>query len=197
MNTTVKPKHPYEAIMSKELFEFFDSSKMILLCQRNSMTAYEFFNFKVALHKKNVKTKVYSRTVIRGAIADTKFQTMLPLLTQTQYSCMLFSDEWNVGDVLNVLKKTPKMLLLAGSLDDKYMSRSELEDFAKLPDLTTVRAQFVATLNSVGGQLTNHLQAHQTNFARMLDTHAEALKSAATGTSSDQPTEKSAWNLVS
>lgn len=175
--------HPYESILAKELFDFFDSAKMILICHKNSMDAFEFFNFRVAMHKKNIKTKVYHRKIIKGAIENTKFNAMLPLLTDSPYTCMLFSDEWNVNDVLTVLKKTPKIILLAGALGDRYMSRNELENYAKLPDLTIVRAQFVATMNSVGGQLTNHLQAHQSNFAYMLDAHADALKSANTGTS--------------
>lgn len=176
--------HPYQKILARELFQFFDSAQMVLICQKNSMDELEYFNFRVALHKKNIKTKIYGRKIIRGAIKDTKFDAMLPLLTQTPYNCMLFSDEWNVNDVLKVLKKTPKILLLAGSLGDRFMSKLELENYAKLPDLVTTQAQFVATLQSVGGQLTNHLQAHQSNFAYMLDAHAEALKNANTETTS-------------
>lgn len=66
------------------------------------------------------------------------------------------------------------------------MSRTELENFAKLPDITTARAQFVATLNSVGSQLTNHLQAHQSNLCYLLDAHADILKSANTSKTDDQ-----------
>lgn len=170
--------HPYEEIQARELYECFDTAKMILICQKNSLTAYEYFKFKVDCHKKNAKCKVYNRQVIRKSIKDTRFAAMIPILTATQYSCMLFSDEWNVGEMLKIFKKTPKVLLLAGSLGDRFMSRAELEHFAQLPDITTVRAQFVATLNSVGGQLTNHLQSHQSNLCYMLDAHADVLKSA-------------------
>lgn len=168
--------HQYEKILANELFGFFDSAKMILICHKNSMDSFEYFNFKVAMHKQNVKTKIYGRKLIKAAIQDTKFHAMLPLLSQTQHNCMLFSDEWNIVEVLKVLKKQPKVILLAGSLGDRFMSRSELENYAKLPDLQMVRAQFAATLNSVGGQLTNHLQAHQSNFAYMLDAYADSLK---------------------
>lgn len=184
--------HPYESILAKDLLGFFDSAKMILICHKNSMSGFEYFNFKVAMHKQNVATKYYGRKIIKAAIEDTKFHGMLPLLMQTSHNCMLFSDEWNIGAVIKVLKKQPKMILLAGSLGDRFMSRNELENYAKLPDLTTVRAQFVATLNSVGGQLTNHLQAHQSNFAYMLDAHADALKnSTGTVTASESSTSES------
>lgn len=174
--------HPYQLIQSKELFECFDQANMILLCQKNSMNEYDFFKFKVECHKLNVKCKVFSRKVIKQALNETRFAAMLPLLMQTNYNCMLFSDEWNVGPMLKVFKKTPKVLFLAGALNDRYMSRGELERFAALPDLTMVRAQFVATLNSVGGQLTNHLQSHQSNLCYMLDAHADILKTAVNST---------------
>ncbi|XP_031629017.1 39S ribosomal protein L10, mitochondrial [Contarinia nasturtii] len=185
--------HQYDAILARELHGFFNSAQMILICQKNSMSAFDYFNFRVAMHKKNIKTTVYGRKIIRGALEDTKFSSLLPLLSQTTYNCMLFSDEWNIKDALNVLKKTQKMILLAGVLGDRFMSRSELENYAKLPDLQVSRAQFVATMNSVGGQLTNHLQAHQSNFAYMLDAHAEALKTADanTGTSTSATNENS------
>lgn len=173
--------HPYENILARDLFGFFNEAQMVLICHKNSMDAFEYFNFKVAMHRQNVKTKIYNRKIIKAALQDTKFHAMLPLLTQIHHNCMLFSDEWNINAVLKVLKKQPKMILLAGSLGDRFMSRSELENYAKLPDLTTMRAHFVATLNSVGGQLTNHLQAHQSNFVYMLDAHADALKNSNTG----------------
>lgn len=181
--------NPYEKILAKELGDVFSSAKMVLLCQKNSMDAFDFFNFRVALHKKNIKTKVMSRKLIQAAIEDTKYSTMLPLLMQTQHNCMLFSDEWNVDDVLKILKKTPKVILLAGSLGDQYMSKTQLENYANLPDLTTLRAQFVATLNAAGGQLYNHLQAHQSNFAYMLDAHADALKNQTKNTDTNSTKE--------
>lgn len=174
-----KELHPYEAILTRELFEFFDKAQMILICQKNSIDAYEFFKFRVECHRQKVKTCIYNRKIVSNAIKDTRFQAMLPLIMETPYNCILFGEEWNVGSLLKIFKKTPKILLLAGSLGDRYMSRAELEHFATLPDLTTVRAQFVATLNSVGCQLTNNLQSHQSNLCQLLDSHGDILKTNA------------------
>lgn len=184
-----KPLHPYEKILSKELFECFDSAKMILICQRNSMSQYDFFKFRVACHQQNVTCKVFGRKIIEHAIKNTKFEPMTPILTQTPYNCMLFGSEWNVREILAILKKTPKMILLAGALGDRYMSRNELENYAKLPNISMVQAQLAATLNSVGNQLTRDLQAHQSNLCYMLDAHADILKS--NSKVDEKPNEKS------
>lgn len=194
--SVTKELHPYEAILTRELAAHFDKAQMILICQKNSIDSYEFFKFRVECHKRKVKTCIHNRKIMKSALQGTRFEAMLPILLQTPYSCILFGEEWNVDSMLNVFKKSPKVLLLAGSLGDRFMSRAELEQFALLPDLTTVRAQFVATLNSVGSQLTNNLQAHQSNLCQLLDSHADILKTNAnpvkeeTSTSpSDEKTE--------
>lgn len=179
------PVHPFSQILTRELFQCFEEANMILLCQKNSMIQYEYFNFRVACHKKNIKTKIYGRNIIELALRNTRFEAMLEILLATSYNCMLFGNEWNVKDALNIMKKTPKMILLAGSLGDRFLSRSQLEEVAKT-DITTERARIVATLNSIGSQLTNHLASHQSTFCYMLDAHAETLKNSSNTKTNDE-----------
>lgn len=149
---------------------------MILLCHQNSMSQLEYFNFRVECHRKNVTTKIYNRKIIRMALTGTRFEAMLPVLSSTGHNCMLFSNEWPVADVLKITKRMPKMVVLCGALDGRLCSRSQLEHVAALPDKTTLQAQFVATLNSVGSHLVGNLQAHQSNLCQLLDARADALK---------------------
>lgn len=184
---TLNPARPHEfaQIQANELYRWFDESNTILLCHMNSMKAMEYFNFRVACHKKDITTKIYSRSVIKLALENTGFESMLPVLVATEHSCMLFSNERNVGEVLKITKRIPKVVLLCGAIDNRFMSRNELEHYASLPDKTTVQAQFVATLNSIGGQLVSNLQAHQSNLCYMLDARADALKTPTTNTDAD------------
>lgn len=165
--------HPYQQILSRELRELFETSEMVLICQKNSIDSYEFFKFKVALHQKDVKVKVHGKKILTAALNDTKFRNLLPVVSV--YSCMLFGSPSSIGHILKVLKKTPPILLLAGTMSDRILSKNELIEYSKLPDLQTVRAQFAATLNAAGGQILNNLQAHQSNLCYMLDAHAKAL----------------------
>lgn len=87
---------------------------MILICQKNSMNAYEFFKFRVACKEQNALCKVYGRKIITNAISGTKFEPMNALLRQTAHNCMLFGNDWNVSEMLKVLRKHPKIILLAG-----------------------------------------------------------------------------------
>lgn len=164
--------HPYEIILARELREDFESAEMVLICQMNSIKALEWFRFRVALHRNDVKARVHGAQVRKTALKDTKFEKLLELMTVS--SCMLFGDASTIGEILKVLRKFPQMILLAGTMSDRILSKNELVDYST-SDLQTVRAQFAASLNTAGGQVLNHLQAHQSNLCNMLDAHAKAL----------------------
>lgn len=172
--------HPHHRVLKNEAYKLFDESNMVLICQKNSMSSDEFFKFRVACFYKNIKVETFGRVIVQSAIQHTRFEAMLPVITSSRNSCLLFSKEWNVDDALKITKKMPKIVLLCGSLGDRFLSRNELEQYSKLPDITTIQAQIVATLNSAGSQLVNNLQAHQTNLCQLLDARADTLKEPTT-----------------
>lgn len=165
--------HPFSRILANELRELFDTSKMILICHKNSINAYDLFNFRVALHREGVSFTMRGKKIVEAAIGDSKFRTLLPLFRAD--NCMLFSQNTNVDGVLKVMKKTPQVLLLAGVVEDRILSRSQLEEYANMHDLDTVRAQFAATLFCAGNQIVSNLQAHQSNLCYLLDAHSQIL----------------------
>lgn len=163
----------YEKILARELREIFEMSEMALICQKNSITSYDNFTFQVALHKHGVKVKAHGKRILKEALQQTKYENLLRLMDVS--TCMLFGNASSIGHVLKVLRKTPQIILLAGTMSDRILSKSELVAYSKLPDIQLVRAQFAATLNTAGGQILNHLQAHQSNLCYMLDAHAKSL----------------------
>lgn len=172
MTKIEREPHPYEILLARELREAFDTSEMILICHKNSIKGLDYFRFKVALHKKNVKVKVNGAQVRKTALKGTKYESLLELMNVS--NCMLFGDASSIGDILKILRKVPQMILLAGTMSDRILSKNELVEYSEL-DLQTARAQFAASLNTAGGQVLNHLQAHQSNLCYMLDAHAKAL----------------------
>lgn len=172
VKVVVEP-HPYQTILANELKELFETSSMILICHRNPIKSFDIFNFRVALHRKNVQYKMFGKKVVKQAIDESKFKKLLPLFETD--NCMLFSAEQNIGDVLKILKKTPQIILLAGVIDNRALSRNQLEAYAKFGDLDTMRAQFAATLYAAGNQIVSNLQSHQSNLVYMLDARSKML----------------------
>lgn len=105
------------------------------------------------------------------AVEGTKYEAIVPLFDSNH--CIVFSSEEQVGKLLRTVRKFPQMILMAGIVQNRLLSRNEFNDFASLPDLTTARGQLVATLNLAGGKIVEDLEAHSKNLVNILDVHAK------------------------
>lgn len=165
---------PYELIIAREVRNWFDHSKAVAIFHKNPIGSDEFFDARVAFHKQGMALKLYGRSILSQALTNSKFEAILPLFAT--HSCIVFSPEPKVGQILKISKKIPQLVLLAGIAEDRYLSKNEFTALATMPDLQTSRAQFAATLDSIGGQIVNNLQAHQTQLVTLLDIHANPPK---------------------
>jgi len=165
--------HPYQKILARELLECFERSNMTLVCHKNPIKAYDMFKFRVLLHKKEIQCKVYGKKIVKEALSNTKYETLLPLFNVS--NCILFASEPKVNDVLKLLRKAPQIILLGGIVDNQLLSKNELVSYSQLPNLAIVQAQFAANLHLAGGSILNKLQAHQSNLCYLLDAHAKGL----------------------
>lgn len=168
--------HPYQTILARELFERLDTAKMIILCQPQSYTNEEIFKTRVALHQKAIEYKVYGKAIVTEAIAGTKFEAMIPLFDVR--TAILYSKEVHVAHTFKVLRKFPQLIVLAGVVEDRLLSKNELVNYSNLQNIQTVRAQFAASLNAPGNSIVTSLQAHQSNLCYLLEAYAKSLREA-------------------
>lgn len=169
----VKQPSPYESIIAREVLERFDNASIILACHMNSMKAYDYFRHQVRFHENGATLKTYGSSIIRYAIRDTKYREMLRLFNS--HYAIIFSSEENINKLLQILKKSPKLLLLGGILEDRFMNKNQIVDYSQLPSLDVARAQLAATLYSPGNSIVGKLQAHQSNLCSLLDMRAKEL----------------------
>lgn len=150
---------------------WFAHSPLVAIYHINSISAEEMFKARVAFFKQNMHLKAYSRSVMRMALADTRWANCLPLFDGK--NCVVFSTEQKLPALLKISRRIPQMVLLAGVLEERLMSRTQLQDFAALPPLDVARAQLVGVLQqAAGNQIVQHLQAHQTQLCAALDAYA-------------------------
>lgn len=175
-----KPKvhNPYELIIAKDIENWFNKSKMIAVFHMNSINSDDIFKARVAFHKENMQLKSYGKPLMQMALYNSRYKEMLPLFSTK--NCIIFSQEQNVDKLLKISKKIPQLILLAGIVEDRLMSTTQIFEFSALPDIQIVRAQFVAVLNSIGGSVVNSLEAHQNNFVALLDSHAQSMSTTST-----------------
>lgn len=174
--SAAKPVNPYERIIAREVVNWFDHSQFVAIFHMNSVSQEELFKVRVELHNKHIALKSYGRNIMQLALANTKYENTLPLF-DTSF-CILFApDAKNVKDVLRLTKKVPQMILLAGVLENRIMSRNEIQQYATMPSLQVAQAQLCNVLNSAASSLVhNVLDAHSKSLVQILDMHKESLE---------------------
>uniref|UniRef100_A0A182K6B7 Large ribosomal subunit protein uL10m n=1 Tax=Anopheles christyi TaxID=43041 RepID=A0A182K6B7_9DIPT len=167
-----KLDNPYETIIAREARNWFEHSDLVALVHVNSIKQEDMFKAQVALHRHNVSVKVYGKSIMRKAVKDTRFEAILPLFEAK--TAIIFSPEvQKIKQVLNVLKKTPQLVLMGGIIEGRLLNKNEFMAYATMPDLTTVRAQFAAVLDNVGGKIVGDLQCHQSQLVNLLDAYSK------------------------
>lgn len=165
------PENPYERIIAREVANWFAHSKFVAIFHLNSISAEDMFAARVQFFKQNMHVKAYNRNVLQMALGETRFANVLPLFDAK--SCIVFAPEPRLQQLLRIAKRTPQMVLLAGLIEERLLSRTQLTELAAMPSLDVARAQLVAVLQQAGGnQVVQHLQAHQTQLCGALDAYA-------------------------
>lgn len=174
--TAAKPENPYERIIAREVYNWFGHSKFIGIFHLNSITQEDLFKVRVELHNKSITLKSYGPNIMKMALTNTEFENTLPLFGSS--FCIAFAPETkNLKDILRVTKKVPQLILLAGVLENRIMSRTELTQYAALPSLQVAQAQLCNTLNTAASSLVhNVLDGHKKQLVQILDTHQNNLE---------------------
>ncbi|XP_065345935.1 large ribosomal subunit protein uL10m [Cloeon dipterum] len=168
--------NPYERILARELMESVESSEFVCIFQDLFMNGEERYNEFAILKRKGIHLQTFGKQVATRAFKGTKYEAILPLMIY--HNSIAFAEKSSaVKTLMSLKKKIRHHVLIAGIVEDRLMTVSQLEKYAALPDLTMARAQLVSVLNSAGGTLVSQLNTHQQNFVSNLESRMEQLKS--------------------
>lgn len=157
---------PYDTIIAREVRNWFDNSKMIVILHVNSIMELDVFDVKVALFKENMHYKRYGAHIVSNMIKDSPYENLAPLISN--YTAFVFSPEIKIAAVNKIFKKNKKMYILGGVLEGQIL---KYDDFLKFKDITITIAQsnLVQVLQNAGGvNLTRQLTHHQSTLLTRL-----------------------------
>uniref|UniRef100_W8AXM1 Large ribosomal subunit protein uL10m n=1 Tax=Ceratitis capitata TaxID=7213 RepID=W8AXM1_CERCA len=187
-------ENPYLTIIAREVRNWLLHSRMIGFYHMNSIKQDDLFPVRVQLHKQNMHLKSYGKEVVKKAVEGTQFEAILPLFESN--NCIVFSTEQRVSQLLRITRRVPQMILMAGIVDERLLSRNEFMAYAQLPGLQAAQGELVQTLNMAASNLVQQLETHQKNFVNVLDVHAKGETNdgttapAATPVNEDKQPEK-------
>ncbi|XP_039275370.1 39S ribosomal protein L10, mitochondrial isoform X1 [Nilaparvata lugens] len=141
----------------------------------------EDLHTKIRFKREGMILKNSSKHLLKLAIGNSKYEPILQLFTFHQ--TIIFSPEPKVDVLFKLLKKTPKLILMAGIVDGYLASVKHLNDWCRLRDLETARSELVSVLNIGAQRIVADLSQQQRMLVGQLDQHVaiNADKASAEG----------------
>lgn len=156
----------YDKILSREVRNWLDQSKMIACVHVNSMPEREIFEVRVPLHRENMYYKKYGPQIVFDAIKDSQYGGIAPLVSAN--TAYIFSPDMNVRALQKIMRKCRKMFLLGGILEGQVLSHDDFLKFGEM-NLTSVQFGLVQILQNAGGvNLNRQLTHHQSTLVTRL-----------------------------
>ncbi|XP_055943529.1 uncharacterized protein LOC129974402 [Argiope bruennichi] len=151
--------HPYETILAKELKQNWESSKMIMFYHLTSLTDRLTRDVRNMFFKKDLFFHIYSPEVVKLAVQETPFTSILHLFESK--TALLFCPDQDINKVLQLSKKTPYVILMAGIVEGTFYSKSQLQSLndALKKDVHQQLAQILDyTPSKLVGTINHHSQ---------------------------------------
>ncbi|KAM7029699.1 LOW QUALITY PROTEIN: large ribosomal subunit protein uL10m [Acridotheres tristis] len=177
-------------VLRRQVEETLRGSRMVAVCQYNSMPDDDVAMFRHYLRRHNIHVKFVLNEIVRPVLAQSKFRNLLPLFVCR--NILLVSPEPRAREMLRVLKGVPQVNLLGACIDDTILSRRGVENFAQLPPLEVSQGQTVAALSLLSSQTSSLLQRGPAHLTALLDEHIRRLRD--TGTATEPPPGQSTGN---
>ena len=133
----------------KEVSDILSVSKSVAFVNFHKLTVLETSEARKALRNADVGYKVAKKSLIKIALTQSGIKGDMPALDgeiAIVYGTDLLAP---AREVLEFTKKfKDKLTIVGGVFDGEYKSKEEMTSIASIPDLKTLRAQFVQLINS-------------------------------------------------
>ncbi|KAI8428037.1 hypothetical protein MSG28_002331 [Choristoneura fumiferana] len=171
----VEIDNPFERILAQECLNWFNTSKMVVFLHTNSISMEDKMPIFATLKKNNMHLRTYGKKIVSMATKGTRYEAVNHLFTSHQQ--VIFGQPENAAKMFKIMKKTPQLVIMAGIIQDRLMSKNELLEFSKLPNLEVARSQLCSVLQSAGSCLVGQLNQSQKILVSHLETHLDLHKS--------------------
>lgn len=163
--------NPFERILATECLNWFNVSKMVVFLHMNSISMEDKTPIFSTLKKNDMHLRSYGKKIVSMATKGTRYESVNHLFTSHQN--VIFGQPDKADKLFKILKKTPQMVVMAGIIHDRLMSRNELVEYSQLPNIDVARSQLCAVLDSAGSCLVGQLNQSQQTLVSHLEKHVE------------------------
>mgnify|MGYP003325397646 FL=1 len=135
------------------LHDTFDSAASVVIVHCIGLTVEESTNLRTKMRNENCNFKVTKNRIARIALKDTKYQHM-DTLFKGPTAIGSSSDPVMAAKILvDYAKENEKLVIIGGGLEDKALSKIDVEALAKLPSLNDLRGKLVGLLQAPASKI--------------------------------------------
>ena len=135
------------------LHDTFDNAASVVIVHWIGLTVEESTNLRTKMRNQNCNFKVTKNRIARIALKDTKYQHMDSMF-KGPTAIGSSSDPVMAAKILvDYAKENEKLVIIGGGLEDKALSRTDVEALAKLPSLNELRGKLVGLLQAPASKI--------------------------------------------
>ena len=135
------------------LHDTFDSAASVVIVHFIGLTVEESTNLRTKMRNENCNFKVTKNRIARIALKDTKYQHMDSMFKGPTAIGSSNDPVMAAKILVDYAKENEKLVIIGGGLEDKALSRIDVEALAKLPSLNDLRGKLVGLLQAPASKI--------------------------------------------
>ena len=135
------------------LHDTFDKAASVVIVHCIGLTVEESTNLRTKMRNENCNFKVTKNRIARIALKDTKYQHMDSMFKGPTAIGSSNDPVMAAKILVDYAKENEKLVIIGGGLEDKALSRIDVEALAKLPSLNDLRGKLVGLLQAPASKI--------------------------------------------
>ena len=135
------------------LHDTFDNAASVVIVHCIGLTVEESTNLRTKMRNQNCNFKVTKNRIARIALKDTKYQHMDSMFKGPTAIGSSNDPVMAAKILVDYAKENEKLVIIGGGLEDKALSKIDVEELAKLPSLNDLRGKLVGLLQAPASKI--------------------------------------------
>ena len=135
------------------LHDTFDNAASVVIVHCIGLTVEESTNLRTKMRNENCNFKVTKNRIARIALKDTKYQHMDSMFKGPTAIGSSNDPVMAAKILVDYAKENEKLIIIGGGLQDKALSKIDVEALAKLPSLNDLRGKLVGLLQAPASKI--------------------------------------------
>ena len=135
------------------LHDTFDNAASVVIVHCIGLTVEESTSLRTKMRNENCNFKVTKNRIARIALKDTKYQHMDSMFKGPTAIGSSNDPVMAAKLLVDYAKENEKLVIIGGGLEDKALSKIDVEALAKLPSLNDLRGKLVGLLQAPASKI--------------------------------------------